>query len=150
MSIKIMTEVWDEAPFKGSDLLVLLCLADFADEDGICYPAVDTIARKTRLSDRAVQLSIRYLASADWLTIEEGGKLHRPNTYQVLTARVKSFQGEKPAAQISPDPSGSDLSPESFSTGSDQRSGSGGWGENGARRIHREGHGDYDRFILRS
>ena len=109
MSIKVMTEVWDEAPFKGGDLLVLLALADFANDEGRCYPAIETIARKTRLTTRAVQLAMREMTSEGWLVVEDRGRVHETNIYTILTARVKSFQGEKISTQISPDPSVTEL-----------------------------------------
>jgi hypothetical protein len=60
------------------------------------------------------------------------------------------LQGEKYVSQISPDPSGSDLSIETTpSKGSGKRSGSDRSGENGARALHPR-HGPYDRFIKRS
>lgn len=120
MSIKVMTEVWDEAPFKGGDLLVLLALADFANDDGRCYPAVETIARKTRLTTRAVQLAMREMAAEGWLHIEDRGRVHETNIYTILTARVKSFQGEKSDTQISPDPSVTELHDHQDRIGSDR------------------------------
>jgi len=56
MSIKVMTRVWEYSQAAGTPLLVLLSLADFADDDGECWPSISTIARKCRLaSDRHVQ-----------------------------------------------------------------------------------------------
>jgi hypothetical protein len=52
MSIKIMTRVWDEADVSGSTLLVLLALADWANDDGWCWPKIETIAAKARITDR--------------------------------------------------------------------------------------------------
>tara|TARA_R110000751_G_scaffold307640_1_gene430303 strand:- start:4268 stop:4981 length:714 start_codon:yes stop_codon:yes gene_type:complete len=40
---------------------VLLVLANYADQDGVCWPSVATIARKTRLSERGVQKALRVL-----------------------------------------------------------------------------------------
>ena len=34
MSIKVMTTVWAEAPYQGGALLILLAMADWADENG--------------------------------------------------------------------------------------------------------------------
>ena len=52
MSIKVMSSVWEKAEVKGSKLLLLLALADFANDDGICWPRIDTLAKKIRMSDR--------------------------------------------------------------------------------------------------
>jgi hypothetical protein len=56
VSIKVMARVWEHSRAAGTPLLVLLSLADFADDDGECWPSISTIARKCRLaSDRHVQ-----------------------------------------------------------------------------------------------
>lgn len=50
MSIKIMSEVWEHAPFVGTDLLVLLALADMANEDRECWPGLKHVAHKGRIT----------------------------------------------------------------------------------------------------
>lgn len=46
-----MTAVWDYSRASGTPLLVLLKLADWADDDGECWPSISTIAKKCRLKD---------------------------------------------------------------------------------------------------
>jgi len=56
MSIRIMTAVWDAQRYKAGTLLVLLAMADYAnDEDHTCHPSVGRLAQKSRLSRRQVQ-----------------------------------------------------------------------------------------------
>lgn len=50
MSIKIMSEVWEHAPFVGTDLLILLALADMANEDRECWPGLKHVAHKGRIT----------------------------------------------------------------------------------------------------
>ena len=40
MSVRTMARVWEFSSHAGTDLLMLLALADFADDDGNAYPAV--------------------------------------------------------------------------------------------------------------
>jgi hypothetical protein len=54
MSISIMTLVWSESQHKGSELLLLLAIADNANDQGIAYPSLRTLAKKTRMSRRNV------------------------------------------------------------------------------------------------
>ena len=68
MSIRVMTRVWDESPFDQTTLLVLLALADHADDDGRCWPAIPTIARKARCSERWARQVIAELEESGWLT----------------------------------------------------------------------------------
>jgi len=51
MSIKVMSAVWDYSRASGTPLLVLLKLADWANDDGECWPSISTIAQKCRLKD---------------------------------------------------------------------------------------------------
>ena len=46
-----MTRVWDESKQRGGALLVLLAIADFADDEGKAFPSVQTLAAKSRLSE---------------------------------------------------------------------------------------------------
>ena len=46
-----MSNVWRYSKASGTPLLVLLCLADYADDQGECWPAIRTIRDKCRLKD---------------------------------------------------------------------------------------------------
>ncbi len=72
MSIKQMTTVWEHSRAEGVVLLVLLSLADHADDDGYCYPGIARLAKKCRISDRSVQRHIRTLQEMNELSISEG------------------------------------------------------------------------------
>jgi hypothetical protein len=84
MSIKIMSAVWGIS-LRPSTKLVLLCLADIADDDGVCWPHQDTIAQKTCLSIRAVRDCIRTLEEAGYIETEPKvyGGLKRGLVYQI-------------------------------------------------------------------
>ena len=84
MSIKVMNWVWDHSPAKGTELLMLLAIADNAADDGSnAFPSVSTLARKTRLDERTVQRIIRKLASQEQLHVDERGG-RQSNRYTVL------------------------------------------------------------------
>jgi hypothetical protein len=51
MSVRTLNRVWEASRQTGGALLVLLAIADFADDDGLAYPSISTLARKARLSD---------------------------------------------------------------------------------------------------
>jgi len=72
MSIKLMADVWEHADAKGSELLLLLAIADNANDSGEAWPGVKTLAKKTRLSKRNVQYLIRRLEIKGLLQVEEG------------------------------------------------------------------------------
>jgi hypothetical protein len=52
MSIKVMGRVWAHSPFAGTELLTQLALADWADDDGWCWPSLRQLRVKVRLSER--------------------------------------------------------------------------------------------------
>ena len=68
MSVAATTWVWGEGcKAQGADLLVLLALADYADENGNCYASWAKLQAKTRLSRSTVIRSLRRLQDAEQL-----------------------------------------------------------------------------------
>lgn len=74
MSVRVMTAVWD-ITLADSEKIVLLALADCANDEGWCWPGMKSLARKCSKTDRTVQASIKALCAAGHLTrIEVPGK----------------------------------------------------------------------------
>lgn len=71
MSIKLMTAVWDREDLSSTQKLVLLSLADWANDEGLCWPSIDRVAKKSSLKKRAVQLAIRSLEEMQFIRREE-------------------------------------------------------------------------------
>ncbi|WP_159710104.1 helix-turn-helix domain-containing protein [Sphingomonas sp. AX6] len=70
MSIRIMTAVWG-MDLPDSEKIVLLALADCANDEGICWPSVASLAKKCSKSDRTIQAAIKSLTAAGHLTRDE-------------------------------------------------------------------------------
>lgn len=70
MSVRVMTAVW-ELPLPDSEKIVLLALADCANDEGHCWPSMATLARKCSKSDRTVQAAIKSLVDSGHLTRRE-------------------------------------------------------------------------------
>ena len=88
MSIRVMTSVWDDLRTQAhSELLVLLALADWANDDGYCWPTISALATKARLSERAVQQILGRLTTTGRIRRIQGGGRGRANRYQVVTTR---------------------------------------------------------------
>lgn len=83
MSIRMMAEVWDNGPSNQGELLVLLALADFADDDGFCWPSVAAIASKARIEERSARRVIRRLEEAGWLSVKVGRGRHGCSEYRI-------------------------------------------------------------------
>jgi hypothetical protein len=81
MSIKLMTAVWERIDLTSTQKLVLLALADWANDEGLCWPSIDRVAVKASLKRRAVQMTIRSLEESGFLRREE--LVGRGNKYWV-------------------------------------------------------------------
>lgn len=73
MSLLATNAVWERSSARGTHRLVLLALADHADDRGLCWPSMDRLAHRTRLSKRTVQRLCRDLAADNELTVGLGG-----------------------------------------------------------------------------
>lgn len=82
MSIKLMTAVWDREDLSSTQKLVLLSLADWANDDGLCWPSINRLAIKTSMAGRSVQRIIRDLESMGFIKRDE--VLGKGNKYWVL------------------------------------------------------------------
>jgi hypothetical protein len=84
MSIKVMSEVWDDKTINSrAELLVMLTLADHARDDGICWPSIDTIASKARATSRGIYKIISRLERLGKISIDSGAGEHSTNVYRV-------------------------------------------------------------------
>jgi len=83
MSVHTLSRVWAHSKSVGSQRLVLLAIADWANDDGEAYPAISSIAKKAAVSERTVQYCIRELAAAGELQIEEGNGRNHTHLYRV-------------------------------------------------------------------
>jgi len=72
MSIRVMAQVWEHSRAAGGQLLVLLAIADFADDHGKAWPAVPTLAKKARISERHTQKVIKQLKDMGELVVDQG------------------------------------------------------------------------------
>lgn len=113
-----MTKVWEWSQAEGAVLLVALALADHADDDGYCYPGVERIAKKCRISARSVQRHIAALCDMKELEVAlgkgvtvQGGSTNR---YR-LTVNNREHQRTPPNDRD--DVSGDRLTPGDNSTG---------------------------------
>jgi len=70
MSIRVMSDVW-QVNLPDSEKLVLLALADSANDEGHCWPSMATLARKCSKGDRTVQGAIKSLVEKGHLTRNE-------------------------------------------------------------------------------
>ena len=73
MSIRAIQAVWDRSEAGGSMRLLLLALADFADEDGLAWPSVATLAGRVGRTERRIQQLLAAAIDAGELQADRGG-----------------------------------------------------------------------------
>ncbi|HDT2094809.1 TPA: helix-turn-helix domain-containing protein [Enterobacter roggenkampii] len=96
MSSKILGNVWDACAahdIKGAKLVIMARLADYSNDDGVCYPSVETICRQLGLGESTVRTAIAELESAGWLRRESRRKGNRntSNLYNLNADRLEAL-----------------------------------------------------------
>lgn len=92
MSIKVTNWVWAKSTSKNGARLVLLALADRADDHGFAWPSIDDLCERTMLSPRAVQKALTVLVESKELEVEWGGGRRVRNRYRI-TPKPRTSDG---------------------------------------------------------
>jgi hypothetical protein len=104
MSIKIMNAVWQLSKQKGTPLLLMIAIADNANDGGEAWPGIEYLAHKIRMSERQTQRLVRDLEKTDELIVERGGGRGNAHRYFILfgktpdeiaTLRAREKKGDK-------------------------------------------------------
>src|SRR5689334_5397835 len=85
MSVRVMARVWAHSQQKGGELLVMLALADFANDAGESWPSIPILAQKARLSDRQTRRVLRDLEAVGEVkqTVRSNGGRNSRNRYLI-------------------------------------------------------------------
>lgn len=95
MSVAATSYVWERSEAEGADRLVLLALADFADENGNCFGSWGKLEQKTRLSRATVARCLRRLQdSGDLLMVEKGHRRLAGNGAEATVWRIAGLSSE--------------------------------------------------------
>ncbi|CAH0531860.1 hypothetical protein CTH30272_04108 [Allocatenococcus thiocycli] len=76
MSIKMTSLVLESLSLKPTNRCVMICLADFSDDDGVSWPSYSTIARKSGISESTAKRAIKALAQDGWISINKRHRYH--------------------------------------------------------------------------
>ena len=103
MSIKLMSEIWDnqDPQLTGSKLVIMLCLADHANDNGECWPSIARLAERARIAPANVTRHIKELEAAGYLIVTRTSGTH--NTY-VVAATPRANAHPTPTRQRHPTP----------------------------------------------
>ncbi len=120
-----MSQCWPLEGMSIAQKAVLISLADNANDQGVCWPSIPTIARRVCASDRAVQNAIKWLESARLVTANRANGRH--TSYTVTPAayappkemhqRTKfTGAGDSPAQEMHHTPAGDSGGPRTACT----------------------------------
>lgn len=98
MSVRTMARVWEHSTHAGSDLLMLLAIADFSDDDGRAYPAVPTLASKCRMTPRNANRVLAALQKSGELEVRQNLGPKGANLYQVMPMGMTATSPLTPAS----------------------------------------------------
>jgi len=91
VSIKYMDRVWQRKTLKGGKLLLMLALADHANDAGECWPSQPHLAQKARLTERQIRRVIAALICDELLAVvEQGVGRGKKTVYQLFPADIKA------------------------------------------------------------
>lgn len=103
MSVKVMARVWEYFPSGGTELLALLALADWSDDEGNCFPSMSSIAKKIRLSESQTRRAVHSLIDSDYLLVlanAMGGAPGSSRKYQVNLGRLTPSMDDTPTPSM--------------------------------------------------
>lgn len=87
MSIKLMTAAWELEDLTSGQKLVMLALCDNGNDDGVCWPSIETVAKKCGMGIRTVHRHIADLSSMGMLKV-----MPRPGKTDVFQVTIPGFE----------------------------------------------------------
>ncbi|WP_343711216.1 conserved phage C-terminal domain-containing protein [Kosakonia radicincitans] len=95
MSTKLTGYVWDACAASGmklSSVAIMARLADFSNDEGVCWPSIETIARQLGAGESTVRTAIGKLEQEGWLTRQQRRKGNRnaSNVYQLNVVKLQA------------------------------------------------------------
>lgn len=100
MSTVIMSRCWPLQGMSPAQKSVLISLADNANDEGVCWPSVATISKRTCVSERAVRNALRWLEEVKLLASHQ--RTGRSTWYTLTPAAYAPGISCPPAADAAP------------------------------------------------
>ncbi|MCB0358173.1 MAG: helix-turn-helix domain-containing protein [Bdellovibrionales bacterium] len=103
VSWEAQSAVWAHSQAKGNALLTLLAIADFLNrETHLAWPSVETLAKRTRQTERNVRYSLKSLRESGEISVVDGAGPRGVNCYTInlpyegrpSDLTLQNFQGE--------------------------------------------------------
>jgi hypothetical protein len=78
-----MSHYLDSGPADKTELLILLALADWANDEGLAFPSKPKLARRARISPRTLQRYLPKLENDGWIDRKQGDGRGHKSLYQL-------------------------------------------------------------------
>jgi Helix-turn-helix domain len=97
MSVKVMARVWAHSQRKDGELLVMLALADFANDGGESWPSIPILAQKARLTERQTRRVLKKLQEAGEVrrSLSNGGRNRRNHYFITVSENPDNITGKE-------------------------------------------------------
>ena len=94
MSVKLSAYVWDGCALSGmklTEVVIMARLADWCNDEGVCWPSVATIARQIGAGESTVRTAIGKLQKEGWLSRRQRrqGNRNASNVYHLNVAKLR-------------------------------------------------------------
>jgi hypothetical protein len=100
MSASVVSKVWKHSHAMYKERIMILALADCANDQGVCWPSVAHLAQKCRISESTAKRLIQKLVGRGELKIEKPrgtfGSVRRANTYRARLGNRRALLGAMP------------------------------------------------------
>lgn len=98
MSVRCISEVLERSGHSGTELLMLVVLADYSDDSGNSYPSVASLARKCRMSGRNANYILSALQASGELRVMKNEGPKGTNRYRIVLGALGQSAPLKPAS----------------------------------------------------
>jgi hypothetical protein len=100
MSVRCIDRVLNQSIHAGTELLMLVVLADYSDDEGNSYPSVASLARKCRMSPRNANYILSALQVSGELRVMKNQGPMGTNRYRIMLDALGKAAPLKPASPL--------------------------------------------------
>jgi predicted RNA-binding Zn ribbon-like protein len=103
MSAEATGWVWRHSPYRGSELLVHLAIADVVNDahDNEFFMSTEALSRKAKVSRSTVVATLRDMVDRAFLELlDAGGAQRRPSRYRFITSAVSDLASANRASPL--------------------------------------------------
>lgn len=113
VSIRLMSAVFESETLGPTERLIMLALADHADDEGRCYPSTPRLCQRTGLGERAVQTNLKRLQAQGYISIIPNGGPKGVNLFFIRATPAADAPPQQMRPRTKRDPAANAATPRS-------------------------------------